>query len=284
MPKSNNPTVVPKIILYTGKALQAISTNLAVNFAKKIFMTPIRHKMPKRELEMDANSIQKKIFVPSLDQEIMVYQYGTAAKTVLLIHGWSGRGTQLVKIADALLANGFSTISFDAPAHGKSTGSQTLMTAFIASVLEIKKQYPNIQYAVGHSLGAMTLLNSIKQGLDIKKGVLIGSGNSIIEIVSEFIKVLELKPAIATGIREKFDKETGEDMESYSAYVAAAAVTCPILLFHDKNDVEVGYHCSEQIDAVLENSQLILTEKLGHKKILGNDKVISQLIDFIKEA
>jgi hypothetical protein len=42
-----------------------------------------------------------------------------------------GRGTQLFKIADELLKQGYSTISFDAPAHGKSPGKTTIMVDFI---------------------------------------------------------------------------------------------------------------------------------------------------------
>jgi alpha-beta hydrolase superfamily lysophospholipase len=53
-------------------------------------------------------------------------------KKILLVHGWSGRGTQLFKIADELLKQGYSTISFDAPAHGKSPG-KTIMVDFITT-------------------------------------------------------------------------------------------------------------------------------------------------------
>jgi hypothetical protein len=42
-----------------------------------------------------------------------------------------GRGTQLFKIADELLKQGYSTIGFDAPAHGKSPGKTTIMVDFI---------------------------------------------------------------------------------------------------------------------------------------------------------
>jgi hypothetical protein len=51
--------------------------------------------------------------IPTINKSVVVYQYGSDKK-VLLVHGWSGRGTQLVKIADALLKSGCSTISFDA--------------------------------------------------------------------------------------------------------------------------------------------------------------------------
>ena len=47
-----------------------------------------------------------------------MYQYGERKRKILLEYGWSGRGTQLFKIADELVQKRFSTISFDAPAHG----------------------------------------------------------------------------------------------------------------------------------------------------------------------
>jgi hypothetical protein len=117
--KKLDPLPIPKIIVRTGQFLNLISTKAVVLYAAKLFTTPIKHKIPKRELEMDTNSNQQLIKVPSIEKSIMVYQYGNSDKKVLLVHGWSGRGTQLFKIADALLKEGYATISFDAPAHGK---------------------------------------------------------------------------------------------------------------------------------------------------------------------
>ena len=90
---------------------------------------------------MDRNSIQTKIFVYEIKRDIVVYQLGTGEKKILLAHGWSGRGTQLVKFADALVAKGYSTVSFDAPAHGKSPGNTTIMTDFIASIAEVDRKF-----------------------------------------------------------------------------------------------------------------------------------------------
>ena len=91
---------IPSTILFTAKILQYISTSLTVNFAKKLFTTPIRYKLPKREHEMNSNSKQEFVYIPNISKQIMVYHYGASNKKVLLVHGWSGRGTQLVKIAD----------------------------------------------------------------------------------------------------------------------------------------------------------------------------------------
>ena len=51
---------IPKTILITAKLFEAISPKLATKFAAKLFTTPIKHKIPKREFYMDKNSIQKK--------------------------------------------------------------------------------------------------------------------------------------------------------------------------------------------------------------------------------
>lgn len=279
--KKSNSDNISKPIIYTAQFLEFISTPLAVKFAKKLFISPIKHKIPKREFEMDKNAKQKLVFIPAIKKEIMVYEYGNSDKIVILVHGWSGRGTQLVKIADKLLELGFSTISFDAPAHGKSPGKTTLMTEFIESILELEKQFGKFEFIIGHSLGGMSTLNSIKKGLDVKKAIIVGSGDSVNDILFDFVNRLKLKSKIAVKMRESFEKEYQIDMESYSAYVAAKNVKVPVLVMHDKQDEDVPYTASENIHKHLENSKLLLTENLGHRKILGDKEVINQIAQFI---
>ena len=40
---------------------------------------------------------------------------------------------------------------------------------FIASILELEKHYGSFEFAIGHSLGGMSVLNAIKQNLQVKK-------------------------------------------------------------------------------------------------------------------
>ena len=281
--RTKNVSEIPAIIKYTAKVLQTVSTRLTVNFAKTLFTTPIKYKIPKRELEMDKNSVQHFLNIPSIDKKIMTYSYGNAPKKVLLVHGWSGRGTQLVKIADRMLEMGYSTISFDAPAHGKSPGKQTLMIEFIESILEIDKKYGPFEFAIGHSLGSMSILNAVKQGLQVNKLVLVGSGDSVNDIVSDFIKKLELKPLIGEKMKAIFEKKYNEEMENYSSYKAAENISIPALVIHDKDDEDVPYTAGENIHKHLKNSQLIITNELGHRKILGDKKVIQHITNFLKE-
>ena len=274
---------IPKAILFTAKFLQAVSPSLTTKFAAKLFTTPIKHKLPKRELHMERESVQKSIEVSEIQKEIVLYEYGKSNKKVLLVHGWSGRGTQLVKIADELLKMGYMTISFDAPAHGKSKGNSSIMIEFIASILEIEKQYGPFEFAIGHSLGGMSVLNAIKQNLQVKKAVIIGSGDIIQDIIDDFICKLQLKPEYGIKLRDHFEAKFSGKMDDYSAYKAAEKTEVPVLIIHDKDDDDVSVKAAYNIQKYLKQSEIMITEGLGHRKILGDETVIQKIREFISK-
>ena len=273
---------IPKLILLFSKIIASISPKLSVLFSAKLFTTPIKHGTPKRELEMESKSVKQLIDIPAINKKVMTYQYGKSGKKILLSHGWSGRGTQLFKIADELIKVGYSTISFDAPAHGKSPGNTTIMSEFIETILEIEKQFGPFEAAVGHSLGGMSLLNATKKGLAINRLAVIGSGDIIQDILNDFVAKLELNPNVSTQLRLHFEKKYSVEMENYSAHKSAAELTIPVLKIHDKNDPEVSVEAAIHIHKHLKNGELFLTESLGHRKILGNAEVIEKVVEFIQ--
>ena len=154
------------------------------------------------------------------------------------------------------------TISFDAPSHGKSKGNFSIMTEFIASILEIEKKYGPFEYAIGHSLGGMSVLNAIKQNLNVKKAVTIGAGDIIQDIIDDFIKKLELKPEYGVKLRDHFEKRFVGKMDDYSAYKAAKEIKIPVLIMHDKEDDDVSVKVAYHIHKHLEGSELVITEGL----------------------
>lgn len=272
---------IPASIIATGKILQFLAPPFATLFAIKLFKTPFRFKTPARENMMAESAQKKMVLIPELNKEVMVYSYGYSKRKVLLIHGWSGRGTQLFKIADKLLENGFMTISFDAPAHGKSTGKTTMMNEFVQTALFLEKEFGPFEIAIGHSLGGMTVLNGIKQGIKAKKAVIIGSGDVIIDIITEFVAKIQLKPAMVDKIKNHFYRKFGEDIDNYSAYVAAKDVKIPTLVMHDTEDKDVPVSCAHHIRQNLVQGEILITNGLGHSRILKDAKVINRIIEFI---
>ena len=230
---------------------------------------------------MDQNSQQHTLWIPAIAKEIVVYVYGSSEKKILLVHGWSGRGTQLVKIADELLKRGYMTISFDAPAHGKSKGNFSIMTEFIASILELEKTQGPFEFAIGHSLGGMSVLNAIQQKLNVKKAITIGSGDIIQDIIDDFIQKIKLKPVVGLHLKNHFETKFGGKMDDYSAYKAASNITIPVLVIHDADDADVSVQSAYHIEKKLIHSELLITKGLGHRKILGDAAVIEKINSFL---
>ena len=281
-PSKNKQGVdIPSFIINTGKILQMLSSSLAIKFAAKLFTTPIKYKAPKREKPMFLGSGKENVFIESLNKTVVVYRYGNGEKKVLLVHGWSGRGTQLFKIADAMVAKGYQVISFDAPAHGKSEGNKSMMLEFIECILTLEKKFGPFQYAIGHSLGGMAIINALKKGFTTKKIVTIGSGDKISDIVKDFINQLQLKPTLAPKLTAYFEKKLNDKMSDYDSFHVIQNFDIPHLIIHDKDDVEVNVYCAKNIHKYSKNSILFLTEGFGHRKILGSEEVIEQINQFI---
>ncbi|NOR27325.1 MAG: alpha/beta fold hydrolase [Lutibacter sp.] len=281
LPQNNIPKV-PSSILLVGKILQFISPSLATIFAVKLFKTPIKFKTPEREKLMAKSAKKELLYIPELNKKLMVYSYGYSKRKVLLIHGWAGRGTQLFKIADKLLENGFMTISFDGPAHGKSTGKTTMMNEFVIATELIESTYGPFEFAIGHSLGGMAVLNSVKKGLQLKKVVTIGAGDVITDIITDFVKKIELKPKMVGKIKKYFYNKFGKDIDDYSASNSAKNVQIPTLVIHDTEDIDVPVSCAYNIRQNLKQGELLITNGLGHRRILKDNQVISRIIEFIQ--
>ena len=272
---------IPKSISLPIAFLSKISEKWTTAFAAKLFGTPMKFVIPKREIEMDVKSIQKNIFIPSINKSVVVYEYGDSDKLILLVHGWSGRGTQLVKIADALLQNNYKTISFDAPGHGKSPGNRTIMLDFIEIILELEKIYGKFEASIGHSLGGISLLNAARLGFDTKKIITIGAADKIEDIIQDFIAKINLQPKYIQLLKAYFERKYNQPMNDLSAFKSAAVIATPVLVIHDNNDDEVPVFCAHNIYNHLKNGTLLLTDGLGHKKILGDDFVIEKIVGYL---
>ena len=273
--------LVPSYILYASRALTALSPFLASRFAAHLFLSPFRYKLPKRERKMDNESTQTRLMVPSMEREIVLYEYGKSSRKILLVHGWSGRGTQLALMAEDLLKTGYSVVSFDAPAHGKAPGKKTMMPHFVEAIRFIDEHYGPFEAAIAHSLGGMALLRAVKEDFNTRKLVIIGTANSITRITSEFAENMKMNEEVAAKMKKYFDEKFGADMDTYSGAVSAKDVDIPTLVVHDENDVDVNVDAAHEIHESLAKSEIFITKGLGHRKILGDEKVIKKITTFL---
>ena len=108
----------------------------------------------------------------------------------------------------------------------------------------------------------------------------IGSGDIVQDIIDDFIAKLQLPNKYANSLREHCEKKYGAKMSDYSAFKAAQTTKIPVLVIHDNQDFEVPVKAGIHIHKNLSAGELMLTNRLGHRKILGDDKVIEKVINF----
>ncbi len=274
---------VPRIIINIGKFLQTISPDLATKYVRFLFQKPIRHKRPEGEKPWLEKAKINFIAIPEIDKSIAVYKWGEGDKKALVVHGWSGRATQLYKIIEALLQEGYEVYSFDAPAHGQSTGKKTMMPEYIKSIQKISEVYGPFEVAIGHSMGGISLLNTQGEQPVFKKLVVIGTPDSIYNIFNGFVKMLELKPIVAEKLIKVFEKITGKSIFEFHGSNNTKKIKEPILIIHDKQDRDVPLVDAQNNYEHAKNAELFVTEGLGHNRILKNKSVIQKIIDFIKK-
>jgi|TARA_B110000027_G_scaffold16583_2_gene17118 pimeloyl-ACP methyl ester carboxylesterase len=273
--------IIPKPVSYFAKILELISSRLASFFGIRLFITPVNFPIPKREQYMLKSAQKKRLHIPEIKKEIEILSYGYSKKKVLLVHGWSGRSTQLFAFADKLLENGYMVISFDGPAHGKSTGKTTMMPEFLKTIQKINTTFGPFEAAIGHSFGATSLYNAAATFLDIKTFIAIGSGDRISDIISNFVKNLYLNEKSAKKIQLGLEKKWMIHVDDFSSSTVAKKIKIPVLVVHDIIDGDVPVSCAYRIRQNLEKGSLLITNGLGHTKILRNNEIVHKSIKFI---
>jgi pimeloyl-ACP methyl ester carboxylesterase len=278
---NKNSLEIPKYLIHSGKLLQFFSRDLTTRLAAKIFATPFKITPPERELMMRQSAKSNLLSIDNIKKKIMVYTYGYSKRKILLVHGWSGRGTQLYNIADKVLENKMMVISFDGPAHGLSSGKSTSIIEFIICIRQLEKKYGPFDAAIGHSFGGMALLNAVSQGLKIDNLVIIGADNSIDEIIKSEVKKYSLKPIIGEKLVKLLNKQLGVNIKDYSSENASKNVDTPTLVINDSEDKYVDVSSAFAIRQNLKYGELLMTNGLGHHKILKDPTIIQRIIDFI---
>jgi pimeloyl-ACP methyl ester carboxylesterase len=216
--------------------------------------------------------------------EIVTYTWGKGP-VVLLVHGWSGRGTQLGAFVAPLVEAGYQVVTFDAPAHGASPGKQTNILEIATSIHAVSEDIGPLQAVVGHSLGAAAILVAeTKLGPQADCFVLIGCFAYGRHLTAGFGRLLQIPgPILAQMVQLMHESFEGRlDWDNLSIPDMARTSRVPILIIHDKGDQEIPYIDAEVIAHACTQCELWGTEGLGHYKILRNAAVVEQVVSFVR--
>jgi len=271
---------VPWFIKLAVKSLELISTKLATKFALTLFFTPLDFKRPAREMSIYQQA--KRHSLNTGKSEFTTYEWGIEGNPkIILVHGWSGRATQFFKLIESLVEKKFHVFSIEAPAHGNSPKKRTNLFEFVDAIEVTVSKFGHFKYAIGHSLGGTAIFNAMKVNLKAEKVVTIGSPDNIRNVISDFCDKIGASEKVGDRIETYIETRYSMKSSDASTDDLASKINPEGLIIHDLGDQDISVENAKSLAKKWPNATLVVTEGLGHRKILMDKKVIDSIIGFL---
>lgn len=265
---------------YLGPHFQRPAGRLAYRlwFSTQRYPEPVRERRWVAAAQTDSVAWQ--------GRELARYQWGDpAAPAILLIHGWNGRGPQLGAFAAPLNAVGLRVVAFDAPAHGRSPGRSTNIFEFADAIQTVARASGPVSAAVAHSFGVPACARALVQGWELPRLVAIAAPASAEFLLARFARMLDIPESVMLAMRQRVERRFGMDIFARLATDEMLADRdLHGLIIHDRDDRDVPDGHAERLHRAWRGSQLLLTDGLGHRRILRDREVIAAAIRFLREC
>ena len=167
-----------------------------------LFTHPPRHRTPPRERAWVASSR------PARVAGLAGIELG-AGPTVVLLHGWGGRASQMGAFLAPLAATGHRAVSLSLPAHGKSRGFLTDPVDTARALQEAVAELGAPRAVVAHSFAAAATGIALSGGLPAEKVVLLAAPSSLEQILDDFAVQTALPTGAAQAFRHAAERRTG---------------------------------------------------------------------------
>jgi len=248
----------------------------------QLWRMPRRHRVPDRERGWLAAANTFTLEVGR--QQVRGWTWGTGGPPVVLLHGWEGRGAQLGAFASPLVEAGFRVIAIDAPGHGESSGRLSSMPQFVEALRALSRRFGDLHAIVAHSFGSAAAASAVHHGLEAKVLVFIAPPADLQEYVAFFGDLLELPQHIQRGLVTRLEQRFNLSWQAvrYSTLRPRAGV--PVLVVHDRDDRDSPVVNGKQVAAAWPAARFFETSGLGHRRILRDETVVSEVVGFLAEV
>jgi len=258
---------------------------ISARISYQLWTRTYRHKMPEKELEVFNSALKQKIDVNGADIMTYVWEVGDDPPTVLLLHGWNGRGTQLSFFVKELLSAGYGVVSFDAKGHGLSDDNHTNVQESVAIIKKLTEIHGVFFAMIGHSFGAMAAVNAINQGVACQKFIGISPPTEFTALLQAFSDYMELTSQASNVLKKYVLNIYGiASFEDISITGIAPEMTIPCLIIHDKNDDKVPLSQAQKAVKRWPGAKLHITEGLGHIRILHKPPALEASLNFLNSG
>lgn len=254
---------------------------IAARVAARVFCTPVPTKLATRHFRPPAGVAIEPM--PFENASLTLYRWPApaGAPAVLLTHGWGGWGLQMGALADALAARGLAAVTVDQPAHGRSGAWQSTLAQFARALGYLGDRLGPLRGIVGHSMGGSSAAVALARGLAAERLVLIASPTDLVQVTRDYATAFGLREATRQAMVRHLEAREAVVFEQMSAERTAPKLAQPVLLVHDRADTAVPVTESMKLKQLLPGADLVLTDGLGHRRVLKDATVVQRVAAFL---
>lgn len=216
-------------------------------------------------------------------RRVVTYAWGDGRRPVLLVHGWRSRASRFADLVAALLEQGYSPVSYDAPGHGSTGGRAGTILDHRAIIGALAQQHGTFDGVVAHSLGVPFALYAVRDGVTTGRVVAVSGIGEFGYLVDAFCAGLGLRGSLNQRLRRTierslFDSDTG----IWERFSVRRAADCELLVVHNDVDRVAERGQADLLVATYgHRARLIETTGLGHSRILRDAEVIRATVAFL---
>lgn len=261
-------------------ASSLVAPGLAGLWAERLFLSPPRAPLPADELPEFRGARTR--WIVHRGRRIATWSWGAHDRpAVLLVHGWGGNAVQMRAFVPALLAEGLRVVAFDHPAHGLSEGTLTGLPDLADAITEVAWEHGRMRAIVAHSVGGPATALALARGLPAERVVLVSAPSDFVGHSRRFARWHWMPESVRSAMQAAIEERFGVRWTELEVGRIAPRLAVPALLIHDRNDRVVGWKQGRVFAQQWPGARFLLTQGLGHGRILQDDGVVRTVADFI---
>ncbi|MCJ8340251.1 MAG: alpha/beta hydrolase [Pseudomonadales bacterium] len=282
-PGVSKPNFSKKVIHFATHWLTICSPFLSVKVAGKLLGNPFS----RRVYEMRTGETPSSVMIETSLGDLCLHKFVNANadpdKNILLCHGWGDSSTRFTQVIDHLMQSGFTVYSLDQIGHGKSAGSYSHLFAFVEGTtaalnyLALQKVTPLA--VVGHSMGALGVMNLAPQLLVGKKIILISAPALFFENMYDAVASVGIARSMLDNLLEKVSATHKISWQDLAPHKNIAKVDQNFLFIHDTTDQTCPYSATQKLLQGTEH-EFFTSVNLGHVKLLKDLDLLAKIADF----
>lgn len=279
--KTNGKPLILRLISTALRIGGVLAPGYTANTVRRLLFTPQRGRVRPNEAQvLQAAAVSRH----SLDgEQVCHYVWGSGDKRAVLVHGWSGHAGQMTSFVKPLVDAGWQVIAIDLPAHGRSGGKTASIIHFKKALKQAEQVHGRFHGVVAHSLGAASIALALLKGEVFDRAVFFGPVTRFDFVWQQSMDLLGISQKLMDAAVLNAEKWLGIRFPEITPENYAQGLATPLLVVHDRNDYEVPLDCGQKLTAVWPGSQLLVTEKLGHVKVLHDPQAIASTVAFLDE-